>query len=674
MIAGSVRRGAVVTAVTALVLGVLGAPVASATVPRPADGTLTVVGHGWGHGIGMSQYGALGGAQNGAGAGSIVAFYYSGTTLGAIGNPPIRVAVASLGPTIGVKAMAGLAVTWDGETRTPLPSVVGGAAVTGWRLAPDPSAGSHRVRLERLTSAGSTWTLHALSPGASAGVVNLNTAAIETSRSGQAVVYRGELRAVRTAAGAALTPVVVLPMESYLRSVVPSEMPASWPAAAVQAQSIAARSYAEHLRRSSPVSPPWFDVWDDTRSQVFRGSSVGGVRVEQSGSDAAVAATAGQAVIDAQGEVAFTQFSSSSGGWTVAGSRSYLAAKADPWDAVAANPNHSWESSVPVSRLEAAYPAIGTLRSLSVTGRDGHGDLGGRVISATLVGSAGSVAVTGESLRSAMALRSTWFDVVPDGSRPSYPRDVTGDGRADVVAIVAGTGALRVYPRGTASSWYPPVVSESGGWESVRLAATAGTMDDDAISDLVLVDGAGEAMLRRGRGAGLFESPVPLASGWQVYDAIIPVGDFDGDGWTDLLTRRSSDGALMLHRGDGIGGLLGVRQVGSGWSIFTAVLSPGDFTGDGIPDVLGRTASGELWLYPGNGTGGWRPRSRVGTGWQVFTALTAVGDIDLDGRGGDVLARLPNGELWLYPASGTGGWRARSRVGTGWQMFSAILR
>ncbi len=670
---GILRGWASALIAAALVLG-LGPAGAAVTIPRPLDGTLTVIGHGWGHGIGMSQYGALGGARAGATAEDIVRFYYSNTTVGAIAGDTVRVRVASLGTAIVVRAMSGLAVSWDGSVTTALPTTVGGEGITSWRLSPDPDPTSNRIRLERLMSGSASWFLHAISPGPLAGIRNLSTSAIETSRSGRSVVYRGELRALRTTAGGGLIPVVALPMESYLRSVVPSEMPASWPAAAVEAQAIAARSFAEYLRRYSPAAAGLYDLWDDTRSQVFPGASVAGVRIEQPGSDAAIAKTARKVVLDSGGSVALAQFSSSNGGWTVAGGFPYLSAHADPWDQNSGNPYGRWESAPTVTALEQAFPAIGSFRSVTITARDGNGDFGGRVTTAVVTGTTGSVSVTGDGLRLALGLRSTWFEIIPDPSWPSFPRDVTGDRLPDVLAIVAGTGALRVYPRASATAWLPPVVVETSGWNTPALVASAGAFDEDRISDLVMVMPSGDVMLRRGLAASRFGPPTTIASGWQTMDAIIPIGDFDGDGWADLLTRRGTDGVLLLQRGDGAGGFLGVRQVGTGWSQFTEVLSPGDFSGDGIPDVLARQPNGELWLYPGSGTGGWRSRFRVGTGWQMFTAMTAVGDIDRDGLGGDVLARTSTGELWLYPANGTGGWRPRSRVGTGWQIFSTMLK
>ncbi len=97
-----------------------------------------------------------------------------------------------------------------------------------------------------------------------------------------------------------------------------------------------------------------------------------------------------------------------------------------------------------------------------------------------------------------------------------------------------------------------------------------------------------------------------------------------------------------------------------------------DFNGDGKADVLARDTLGQLWLYPGNGRGGWLPRVRVGTGWNIMTALVGPGDFNGDAKT-DVLARDTLGQLWLYPGNGRGGWLPRVRVGTGWNIMTALV-
>jgi hypothetical protein len=85
----------------------------------------------------------------------------------------------------------------------------------------------------------------------------------------------------------------------------------------------------------------------------------------------------------------------------------------DAGDAVcvpgACNPNHTWSASVPVSTIQATWPQLGTLQSISITGRNGLGDWGGRVTAMTLIGSKGNVTVTGDTFAADVGLKSDWF-------------------------------------------------------------------------------------------------------------------------------------------------------------------------------------------------------------------------------------------------------------------------
>ena len=189
-------------------------------------------------------------------------------------------------------------------------------------------------------------------------------------------------------------------LESYLRGVVPLEMPALWSPAAVRAQSVAARTYAAY-ERAHPRSSA-FDVYDTTASQVY-----GGVGAEHSASDAAIRATR-RKVLAADGAPAFTQFSSSNGGWSVRGTLPYQQARQDPYDDWSGNPVHDWSITVWDSTFESTWPSLGNLRRITVVRRDGNGDWGGRVTSLRLVGSRNTVTVSGDTMRSMLGLRSTW--------------------------------------------------------------------------------------------------------------------------------------------------------------------------------------------------------------------------------------------------------------------------
>jgi stage II sporulation protein D len=393
----------VVGVVTVLLVGAVGSQAPAVTVDQsywiPADDRIVVRGHGYGHGHGMSQYGAYGAARQGLTADQIVGFYYPGTTPRLVGGRTRVLVTADTTDDVVVSPVAGLAVRDRGARATyPLP-VVDGA--TRWRLNVVGGAPvvEHRV--------GGTW--RSWRPDGVAAF----TGDLQFQARGQLLTlwtpagqrtYRGKLRAASPSAGSTARDTVnVVGLDDYVKGVIADEMPASWHPEAVRAQAIAARTYAAWSRAENRKR--YYQICDTTSCQVY-----GGVAAEHPAASAAVTATAGQ-VLTFEGTPAFTQFSSSSGGWTSAGSVPYLPAQADPYDAHDANPMNTWAVTVDVSRLEKAYPAIGDLRRIRVTARDGNGEWFGRVISLQLDGTRADRTISGDSFRWAFGLRSTWFAI-----------------------------------------------------------------------------------------------------------------------------------------------------------------------------------------------------------------------------------------------------------------------
>ncbi|WP_353580117.1 VCBS repeat-containing protein [Arthrobacter sp. Rue61a] len=171
--------------------------------------------------------------------------------------------------------------------------------------------------------------------------------------------------------------------------------------------------------------------------------------------------------------------------------------------------------------------------------------------------------------------------------------------------------------------------------------------------------------------SGSWDEPRVVGTGWNIFNIVFSPGDFDGDGYNDVLGRDSA-GRLFLYPGNGDGGWLPPRQVGAGWQIFDSVIGAGDFNGDGNNDVLGRDSAGRLLLYPGDGRGGWLAPSQVGSGWQIFDKIIAGGDTGGDGAV-DIFARDRAGVLHQYPANGQGGWKSPAAVGYGWEVMNEIL-
>jgi SpoIID/LytB domain protein len=370
-----------VAVLLAAVLGVLAGP-------ARADDTFSFAGHGYGHGVGMPQYGAEGYALAGGSYQQILALYYPGTVLGTTpANAPIRVLLQSGQPTAQISSVTGL-VAHD-ETSGANVAVPSAAVVTQ-------SAGTYSVASPDGVPLAAGWAGPVLlSPAGASPLMLMGNALF----GGANRTYRGSIRVVLGTTG--LAAVNVLPLEDYLRGVVPSEMSSSWMPAALEAQAVAARGYA--LATAGP-STGLFDEYADTRSQAY-----GGMLAERPEADAAIAATSGQ-VLTYAGKTAVTYFSSSSGGRTAniqevfanGQPTPYLVAVDDPYDA--ASPYHDWTLSLAGSRIAQALGYAGVLTAVSIDPFPS-----GRVRSLVLDGSAGQKIVAAGTARTALGLRSTWF-------------------------------------------------------------------------------------------------------------------------------------------------------------------------------------------------------------------------------------------------------------------------
>lgn len=408
----------------ALAVGVLSvSPWSPVPAPAAAAGpaTLELDGHGNGHGIGMSQWGAYGyAADHGWSATQILDHYYGGTVSGTTDATSITVRLMNLdGQQTAVVHDKGALVV-DGVSGGPWRSVVVREVADrnyGVWVRSDasvcPAAADPLAAPWTLVSTGSASVTvrPATDTAASADVADL---AAVCEPSGRVRSYRGAIRAANGTEGENRT-VNEVPLEQYLRVIVASEMSASWAArgsAALQAQAVAARSFGLAENRYS------YAKTCDLICQYYPGAawrtSLTGAytRTEQPSVDAAVAATAGvvRRVGTGAGPIALTMFSSSSGGWTASSTLPFPAVE-DLGDATAGNPHHTWRASVAASVITKAWPTIGEYTGITVTSRSGQGDWGGRVLTMTVDGTAGSVALSGDTFRRAVGLKSNWFAV-----------------------------------------------------------------------------------------------------------------------------------------------------------------------------------------------------------------------------------------------------------------------
>lgn len=655
-------RRTIMIVIAALIGATLTAPVS----PAAAAAQLVLDGRGYGHGIGMSQYGAQGRAVAGHSYAQILAAYYPGTTLtSGADSRAVRVLVESDSDRVTtVRSEAGLSIGTSAGT-APLPAVVAGGTPLQWRIWQ--SAGS--FILEALVNG--SWRPH----GDSAVAVLLNGAAYADVIAADSTVqlllgssyreYRGAVRAVLD--GTTIRSVVVTTYAEYLPSVVASEMPSSWHAQALAAQAVAARSYAMHDQASKPAGA-LYDTCDTVRCQVYNG--IADYRGDGSqirswttpATRAAVSTTSGR-YLSHSGGPAFTQFSASNGGYSVAGSRPYLQAAADPFDGYPA-----WRTTIDGGALQSRYPEIGVFTGVSTT-RDGRGVYGGRVLTISIEGTDGTATVTGTAFRTAFGLRSTLFDPTvprPDGSR----LDLTGDGRTDLLAVHT-SGSLHLWP-GRGDGSFSSGAQVGHGWSNMHPLTLAYGMPGTTPNSLIAVDRATGRLLGYPIAGGSVGRPVQIGSrGWTSMNALVGVVGFDGAGSAGVVARQASTARLYYYAATSSGALANGVQIGRAWSNIALLTPAGDWNGDGHPDLIGSTTGGQLWLYMGNGDGAFLGSRQIGTGWSGITSFVGGGDVTGDGNA-DLIATHRDGRLLLYPGNGAGGFLAGRQIGTGWSSYRLV--
>jgi stage II sporulation protein D len=424
-------------------------------VPAVAATEMFVRGAGYGHGVGMSQYGAYGYALHGKDYRSILAHYYTGTSLGTVDpNQLVTVLIAT-----GQAAFTG-ATRAGGRALKPTSTYEVQALADG-RL---------RLSVEGGKPVGSfDAPLTATGPGP-----------LTVPRLGP---YRGALEFLPTGSGRVET-VDAVGLDDYVRGVVAAEMPSAWPTQALEAQAVAARTYAI----TTDAGGSAFEQYSDTRSQVY-----GGVKAESPRTDAAVAATRGQ-VVTYGGQPAVTYFFSSSGGhtennenvWPGSAPEPWLRGVRDPYDGAGHNPYHRWLIVLGGARAASKLHSLldGDLVGIAVLGRG----VSPRITDAEVVGTAGTRAVTGTELEQLLGLYSTSasFTTITTVAR----RHVMGPPSAKAAAAemamplsLMGLLLARVAPLPElAGTVYPgptgaPIAVqeyETGAWRTIRHARLAG--------------------------------------------------------------------------------------------------------------------------------------------------------------------------------------------------------
>jgi stage II sporulation protein D len=380
-------------------------------------------GHGWGHGVGMGQWGAQGYALQGYTYDQILAAYYPGTTSGQTSTTSIRVLLAS-----GKKSLT---------------------ISTGKPYTVEDGDG-----IDHTLASGKTTLTQSLQLAVDGGPAQALTPPLTFTPAGGSKLtlgraYRG--RIVVDVLNGRLRAINVLPLEQYLYGVVPAEMPYTWLPAALQAQAVAARSYALASRKAAAS----FDVYADGRSQMYLGISA-----EKPAATEAVDETAGEVLLYA-GHVATTFFSSSTGGWTQSAAdafggagKPYLPSVRDPYDGI--SPYHNWGPvAVTAKTLGKSLGVSGRIVDATVA-RNSSKRVKTLKVTSLSHGEQGTTSVSGSAATSAFALRSTWFSVGVLSLQPPSPNVPVASGtRVRLSGVARGVRGVILQARSLGGPWRP---------------------------------------------------------------------------------------------------------------------------------------------------------------------------------------------------------------------------
>lgn len=378
-----------------------------ALLPAPAalgaDEEFRFYGSGFGHGLGMSQWGAYGLALQGWSEREILRHFYTGTRVAGADRVPrtLRIGLTQARLKVRLEAQQG-PVDLRLGSRAAAATVATIPAGETWSVRI--SAGRYEIRDAAGRPVGEPVGDEATKLFA---VYEPNRARVRVPEALHTYA-RGsiEIALYDCAAGCSLRLVLLIDPERYLYGL--GEVPSSWPREALEAQAIAARTYA--LRKAAAGQHrPGCDcaLYASSYDQVYAGWD------KEAGTDGdrwvrAVDATEGLVAVY-RGEPIQAFYMSSSGGFTEDNENvwggtpiEYLRGVCDPGDYTTANPSATWVVSLTAREVtERLRLGIGTVTGFGTIARG----VSGRIVQATVRGEEGTAVVSGSTLRSALGLR-----------------------------------------------------------------------------------------------------------------------------------------------------------------------------------------------------------------------------------------------------------------------------
>lgn len=262
--------------------------------------------------------------------------------------------------------------------------------------------------------------------------------------------------------------------------------------------------------------------------------------------------------------------------------------------------------------------------------------------------------------------------------------DWSGDGHSDMLAVDpdtkklltgSGTGFVSAAQTGLNGIWANS--ADTVNWTQYTRLIRVNNWSGDGYESVFAVNSAGSLYNYESDGFGGYHSPVLIGSAWNSFVDISVTNNWTGNGLPNIMARKSN-GDLYIYNSDGKGGWLNPHGtlIGTGWNGFNLIITPGSWLGDGHQSLIGRNAKGELWLYNSDGKGGWTNPygTLIGTGWTGYTSIVSPGDWSGDGLV-DLIGLSPTGQLRLYTTNGKGAWIDGSGrvIDSNWNYFTKVF-
>lgn len=275
---------------------------------------------------------------------------------------------------------------------------------------------------------------------------------------------------------------------------------------------------------------------------------------------------------------------------------------------------------------------------------------------------------------------STYHNAITaDFNRP-FPGnyDFTGDGHTDLLAVDGGGNMIDFTGNGFAddgNGGFSGAFNIGSGWGGFSTLFRMRNWDGDGTEEVMAETPDGTLTQYETDGQGDFTTPngVVIGHGFNIFSTILVVNNWTGDGLPDML-GITPDGTMVLYEGDEHGGFTTTNGtvIGHGFNIFNSILTPGTWTGDGNQALIGRLSDGSIRLYESaeNAAGGFTTSTgvQIGVGFNVFSKMLTLGDWSGDDQL-DMLGITGDGTMLLYDTDGHGNFINNTgiTIGTGFQ-------